>query len=529
MFVICSSHLTQVPLPTNIIRPHHRPLSSTHGITFHIVSHTMCLPTGEKRFDSIQNSFSGIDFFFRYRRRQEIYTRITTTTTTIMIFNRNNVLLLALGLLAVLSPHPAAAVSKKAGGRRTRSEDAAERRRLLEEREEAFAAANPYSVIDQDHRRAGSGSGGALFYSGSGTGSGTGKGKGSSKCGLPGERCCADPSHRCLPGFGCKFPDDFMMIEEDELAYTCQKCGGTGQPCCNIGCGEDSCESTCMAGNTCDLFQNKCTACGGVTQPCCPDDVCSAGSTCDPINKVCDACGAQGQPCCAGDVCSLQVPTLACDKLDTGLCEVCGGVGQVCCPGNECTSNGGLLTCNEAINTCESCGGEGQQCCPGDVCNGNDLSCDATTGLCQDCGASNELCCPGFKCPDGTSGGGELTCGTSLVPPKCQACGGAGEPCCLPKDGYDLPCPKMGDSISCLEGNCPDIVPDGTCLLGNGKGPASDVFPAKGCNQSTDSNSATAKLANDALCCGKNGSGGSCEQPKTSTNGDGSFMWCVAN
>jgi hypothetical protein len=157
-----------------------------------------------------------------------------------MIFSRGNVLLLALGLLAVLSPYPGADAAKKkrAGGR----------------------LKDPYNfaegVTDEEVEVEARG-GDALYIpsSGSGRGSNTGKGKGkggSGKCGYPGQPCCADPSNRCLPGLGCKYPADFTDPEDGD--YTCQVCGGSGQPCCNVGCGE-SCEKECLDG-ACNLFTN---------------------------------------------------------------------------------------------------------------------------------------------------------------------------------------------------------------------------------------------------------------------------------
>jgi hypothetical protein len=223
----------------------------------------------------------------------------------------------------------------------------------------------------------------------------------SSRCGSPGDPCCAG------------IEDSFCMGKTvcDHATGLCLACGGTGQPCCGSLCDTDLtcdhstarqlgiCSNTCghqddaccaagecEQGTSCSTNDGSgtCRACGLVGIGCCRGDCWEGVCAYTDAPRICIACGLKGQPCCdpavSGSACS---DGSACDRAPTemrGTCVgTCGQRGAACCRGGGCGVGLSCTTANEA-GTCIGCGASTQPCCANDQCNPGNTCVHLSTG-----------------------------------------------------------------------------------------------------------------------------------------------------
>lgn len=115
---------------------------------------------------------------------------------------------------------------------------------------------------------------------------------------------------------------------ETFVVGTCETCGGTGEPCCQIDLTSDP---FCASENVC--LEGTCVACGELGEPCCPGSnnfgFCGTneprnGKFAQCSSRVgdgeCVACGAPGEPCCQALLDSEPFCVLSVECLPSGVC-----------------------------------------------------------------------------------------------------------------------------------------------------------------------------------------------------------------
>ena len=129
-------------------------------------------------------------------------------------------------------------------------------------------------------------------------------------------------------------------VSDGDAAPGALPCGVMEHVCCSSDAGS----SACAAGLVC-LPNNSCQKCGGTGDPCClsPSNPAGPASVCfDPKATcvaslampvpTCAACGLNGGICCAGKTCT-EAGTACLFMSQVGYrCGKCGGVGEPACP-----------------------------------------------------------------------------------------------------------------------------------------------------------------------------------------------------
>ncbi len=216
--------------------------------------------------------------------------------------------------------------------------------------------------------------------------------------------------------------------------------------CQNIACFRcvnDTCQSTCGAGNTCTTQAGCCPSNQVCGAGCCTPGTCCFNGACVSSCPDCFACNSSGQCvlcadanlCCAGDRCVAPANCPGGSTCISGEC-VCPVAGSTLQNGQcICTSTG-----QPPVNgSCGTTSGACNHNCPSGSCwDPVTNSCVSSASQCFN--GLGGTCCGGCCCA-GTCTNGTCTCPPGLY--MCTSVGGAPQ-YCFSAPGSCCPCPACG-------------------------------------------------------------------------------------